>query len=144
VENPCKTIYKGHLVSGSAHKETAGTVEKWRPDNPSVDKQVVISIRLTFPMGSSTLKTKPFGTPSNTANGSLTTTGPGLKRSFRTGLIVAKPSNVPKLYRINQVNAGFPITLLVGRCSTDLGRRLYERESLNRSVAPENAGDVLR
>jgi hypothetical protein len=51
VENPCKTTYKGHLVSGSAHKETAGTVEKWRPDNPTVDKQVVIFDPLNFPNG---------------------------------------------------------------------------------------------
>ena len=51
MENPCKTSYKGHLVSGRAHKETAGTVEKWRPDNPSVDKQVVIFDPLNFPNG---------------------------------------------------------------------------------------------
>jgi hypothetical protein len=51
VENPCKTTYKGHLVCGSAHKETAGTVEKWRPDNPSVDKQVVIFDPLNFTNG---------------------------------------------------------------------------------------------
>jgi hypothetical protein len=51
VENPCKATYKGHLVYGSAHKETAGTVEKWRPDNPTVDKQVVIFDPLNFPNG---------------------------------------------------------------------------------------------
>jgi hypothetical protein len=49
VENPCKTNYKGHLLSGSAHKESAGTVEKWRPDNPTVDKEVVVFDPLNFP-----------------------------------------------------------------------------------------------
>jgi hypothetical protein len=49
VENPCKTTYKSHLVYGSAHKESAGTVEKWRPDNPTVDHQVVIFDPLNFP-----------------------------------------------------------------------------------------------
>ena len=38
-------------MSGGAHKETAGTVEKWRPDNPSVDKQVVVFDPLNFPNG---------------------------------------------------------------------------------------------
>jgi hypothetical protein len=47
VENPCKTTYKGHLVSGSAHKETAGTVEKRRPE----DKQVLVFDPLNFPNG---------------------------------------------------------------------------------------------
>jgi len=51
VENPCKTTYKGHLLSGSAHKESAGTVEKWRPDNPTVDKEVVVFDPLNFPNG---------------------------------------------------------------------------------------------
>jgi hypothetical protein len=49
VENLRKTTYNGHLVSGSAHKETAGTVEKSRPDNPTVDKQVVTFDPLNFP-----------------------------------------------------------------------------------------------
>jgi len=49
VENPCKTTYKGHLVYGSARQESAGTVEKWRPGNPTVDHQVVIFDPLNFP-----------------------------------------------------------------------------------------------
>jgi hypothetical protein len=49
VENLRKTSYKGHLVYGSARKESAGTVEKWRPDNPAVDHQVVIFDPLNFP-----------------------------------------------------------------------------------------------
>jgi hypothetical protein len=49
VENLRKTTYKGHLVYGSAHNESAGTVEKWRPDNPVVDPQVVIFNPLNFP-----------------------------------------------------------------------------------------------
>jgi hypothetical protein len=49
VENPCKTTYKGHLVSGSAHEETAGIVKRWRPDNPTVDKQAVTFNPLNFP-----------------------------------------------------------------------------------------------
>ncbi|MDQ1409892.1 MAG: hypothetical protein QOJ41_1627 [Acidobacteriaceae bacterium] len=51
MENPCKTTYKGHLVYGSAHKESAGTVEKWRPDNPTVDNQAVVFDPLNFPNG---------------------------------------------------------------------------------------------
>jgi hypothetical protein len=49
VENLRKTTYKGHLVYGSAHKESAGTVEEWRPDNPVVDHEVVIFDPLNFP-----------------------------------------------------------------------------------------------
>jgi hypothetical protein len=49
VEKLRKTSYKGHLVDGSAHKESAGTVERWRPDNPVVDHQVVIFDPLNFP-----------------------------------------------------------------------------------------------
>jgi hypothetical protein len=44
-----KTTYKGHLVYGIACKESAGTVEKWRPENPVVDHQVVIFDPLNFP-----------------------------------------------------------------------------------------------
>jgi hypothetical protein len=51
MENSCKTTYKGHSLCGSAHKESAGTVEKWRPDNPCVDDQVVIFDPLKFPNG---------------------------------------------------------------------------------------------
>jgi hypothetical protein len=38
-------------VYGSAHKESAGTVEKWRPDNPTVDNQAVVFDPLNFPNG---------------------------------------------------------------------------------------------
>ncbi len=51
MENPIKTSYKGHSLSGSAHQESAGTVEKWRPDNPSVDDLVVVFDPLNFPNG---------------------------------------------------------------------------------------------
>jgi hypothetical protein len=51
VENPIKTTYKGHSLSGSAHQESPGTVEKWRPDNPCVDDLVVVFDPLNFPNG---------------------------------------------------------------------------------------------
>jgi hypothetical protein len=49
VENLRKATYKGHVVYGGAHKESARTVEKWRPDNPVVDHQIVIFDPLNFP-----------------------------------------------------------------------------------------------
>jgi len=49
MENPCKSSYKGRSLSGSAHKESAGTLEKWTPDSPTVEDHIFVFDPLNFP-----------------------------------------------------------------------------------------------